>query len=93
MLQTVSQHGAQKIQQQGLKTSLRVALPCQLGQGQSALGQGFKNQHSGLGLADQLLHDGARSVGAVARKSGGAANQQRGLGCCLGHDEVSCDPL
>ena len=78
VLQAVGQHRPQKIQHQRLKACIGVALACQLGQGQRALGQGLENQHRRLGLANQLLYDRAGGIDAVARESGGAADQQGG---------------
>ena len=80
--QALGQHRAQQRIEQGFVAGLGVGAAAQLGQRERALGQGFEDEEGALARravrqsGDQRVDHGACCIGAVARKAGGAADQQ-----------------
>ena len=75
-LQAARQHRAQHVVQQRLVTRVGVGAAGQLGQGQCALGQRLEDQKGRPACGEQRVHHRAGRVGAVPRKTSGAANTQ-----------------
>src|ERR1700716_1365582 len=79
----VGKAGAQRLRQHARDrravSERRIASPLDLAKRQRALGQGVEHQEPRPGEADELCDDGGRRVGAVAGKSGAAADADDAL--------------